>query len=131
MDNERFEKGLKTLNSMNTASGERIMNKLKDICPEMARFVVEFPYGDIWSRPGLPVKTRCLITIASLTTLGYAKAELVAHINNALNAGCTKEEIIETVMYMSVYAGFPASLNALFVVEEVLKEQGLLEDSKS
>jgi 4-carboxymuconolactone decarboxylase len=102
---------------------------LKDISPEMARFVIEFPYGDIYSRPGLDMKTRELITIASLTTLGHARDQLKAHVHNALNAGCTKDEIIEVIIQMSVYAGFPVALNALFATKEVLEEKGLLKKS--
>ncbi len=126
MDNERFDKGWETLNGINSEAGERILRLLKDVSPDMARLVIEFPYGDIYSRPGLDLKTRELITIASLTTLGFAKDQLRAHVYNALNAGCSPTEIIETIMQMSVYAGFPACLNALFVTEEVLKDKGLL-----
>ena len=96
---------------------------LSDIAPDMAKFVIEFPYGDIWSRPGLDIRTRELITIASLTTSGNAPGQLKAHIHNALNAGCKKEEIIEVIMQMSVYAGFPAALNGLFVAREVFGKQ--------
>ena len=116
--NDRYKKGWDTLNRINGASGQRILKLLKDISPDMARFVIEFPYGDIYSRKTLNLKTRELVTIASLTTLGFAKDELKAHIHNALNAGCTKDEIIEVIMQMSVYAGFPASLNAMFVAKE-------------
>lgn len=123
---DRFKKGLGVLNSINGANGQRIMKMLEDISPDMARFVIEFPYGDIYSRPGLNLKTRELITIASLATLGFAAKELKAHIHNALNAGCSKEEIIEVIIQMSVYAGFPAALNGLFVAEEVFKELGIL-----
>ena len=114
----RYQRGLKTLQSINGQAGERIMDLLKDISPDMARYVIEFPYGDIYSRPGLDLKTRELITIASLTTLGSAPAQLKAHIHNALKAGCSKEEIIEVIMQMAVYAGFPAALNGLFAAKE-------------
>ena len=123
MDNkssdERFGRGWQMLNQINSDAGERILALLKDIAPDMAKLVIEFPYGDIYSRPGLDLKTRELITIASLTTLGYAKDQLKAHIYNALNAGCSREEIIEVMMQMSVYAGFPAALNALLVAKDV------------
>ena len=118
--------GQKTLDKINSQAGARIMALLKDISPDMVRFIYEFPYGSIYSRPGLNLKTRELVTIASLTTLGYAKNELRAHVGNALNTGCTKEEIIEVILQMSVYAGFPASLNALFVAEEVFTNRGLI-----
>ena len=115
----RYNRGLKTLAAINGEAGQRIMALLGDISPDMARYVIEFPYGDIYSRPGLDLKTRELITIASLTTLGYAPEQLKAHIRNALNAGCSKEEIIEVIMQMAVYAGFPSALNGLFAAKEV------------
>jgi 4-carboxymuconolactone decarboxylase len=126
MADERYERGLETLKGISRDGAERINDLLESISPDMARLVVEFPYGDIYSRPGLDIKSRELITIASLTTLGYAKDQLKAHVQNALNVGCTKEEIVETIMQMSVYAGFPAALNGLFVAKDVFKEQGLL-----
>jgi 4-carboxymuconolactone decarboxylase len=122
MTQERFQKGLKVLNSINGENGRRIMKLLEGISPDMARFVIEFAYGDIYSRPGVDLKTRELLTIASLTTLGNAPKELKAHVHNALNAGCTREEIVETIMQMCVYAGFPAALNGLFVAQEVFDE---------
>ena len=126
MTDKRYEKGLETLNEISPDAVERINSLLKDICPDMARFVVEFPYGDIYSRPELDIKTRELITIASLTTLGYAKDQLKAHVRNALHVGCTKEEIVEAIMQMAIYAGFPAALNGLFAAKEVLREKGLI-----
>ena len=125
----RLLKGLKTLNKINSTAGERILKRLKNVSPDMARLVIEFPYGDIYSRPGLDLKTRELLTIASLTTLGFAHTELHAHTHNALNAGCTKDEIIEAIMQMSVYAGFPAALNALSIAEDVFVERKLLKKS--
>lgn len=126
MNQDRYQKGLETLGRINGEAGERIINLLKDISPDMARFVIEFPYGDIYSRNELDLKTRELITIASLTTLGFAQQQLKAHVSNALSAGCTKEEIIEVIMQMSVYAGFPASLNGMFAAAEVFDENGLI-----
>lgn len=116
---KRFAKGLSVLKSINGQEGEKILHSLQAVSPDMARFVVEFPYGDIYSRPGLDLRTRELITIASLVTLGYASKELKAHVCNALNAGCTQEQIKETMIQMSVYAGFPAALNGLAVAQEV------------
>ncbi len=123
MDESRYDIGWRTLAGINDEAGERIMSLLNDIAPDMARLVIEFPYGDIYSRPGLDIKTRELITIASLTTLGNARDQLKAHVQNALKSGCTKEEIIEVMMQMSVYAGFPAALNALFVAKEVFQRE--------
>lgn len=127
MPEDRYQKGWETLGRINGEAGERILKLLKDISPDMARLVIEFPYGDIYSRPGLDLKTRELLTIAALTTLGNAPRQLKAHVANALNAGCTKEEIIEVIMQMAVYAGFPAALNGLFAAQEVLAAEGLIE----
>lgn len=127
----RFEKGWDVLSRINSGNGKRILSMLENISPDMARLVIEFPYGDIYSRPGLDLRTRELITIASITTLGYAPQQLKAHIANALNAGCTKDEIVETIMQMAVYAGFPAALNALFATQEVFEKQGLIQKKKN
>jgi len=116
---DRYQKGLEVLKSVDPESEERIKGLLKDIAPDMAKLIVEFPYGDIYSRPGLDMKTRELITIASLVTSGNAPQQLKVHIKNALNVGCTKEEIVETIMQMAVYAGFPSALNGLFAANEV------------
>ncbi len=67
---------------------------VEPVAPDLARYVVEFPFGDIFSRPGLDLKTREMITIAALTTLGNAEPQLKDHIHGALNMGCTTEEII-------------------------------------
>ena len=126
MSSERYQKGAEILDGISGHAVQRINDLLDDICPDMARLVIEFPYGDIYSRPGLDMKTRELITIASLTTLGYAKDQLKAHVDNALNVGCTKEEIVEVIMQMAIYAGFPAALNGLFAAKEVFQEKGLI-----
>lgn len=123
MSNKRYQKGLKTLGKINSQVGKDFLKELSAISPDMARFVIEFPYGDIYSRPALNLKIRELVTIASLTTLGFADHELKAHINNALNAGCSQQEIIEVIMQMSVYAGFPASLNAMFIAGEIFERK--------
>ncbi|BDH79498.1 MAG TPA: carboxymuconolactone decarboxylase family protein [Methanothermobacter sp.] len=117
----RYEKGLKIQDRIHKGSYEELKGELEDIAPDFARMVAEFPYGEIYSRGGLDLKTRELITIAALTTLGCATSQLKGHIRGAINAGCTREEIIETIIQMSVYAGFPAAINALIVAKEVLE----------
>ena len=122
MKSENYKKGLDVLNGINPQAIGIVEKMLKDICPDMADFIVEFPYGQIWTRDGLDIKTRELITIASLTTLGYARDQLKSHIINALNAGCTKKEIVEVILQMCIYAGFPAAISALLVAKEIFKE---------
>jgi len=92
---------------------------LADIAPDFATYLFEFPFGDIYSRPGLGVREREIATIAALTAMGTATPQLKVHIEAGLNVGLTRDEIVEILMQMSVYAGFPAALNGLFAAKEV------------
>ena len=116
---DRYRRGLDLLNTLGREEGARILAALQDVAPDFARYVVEFAFGDICSRPGLDLKTREIATVAALTALGTAPAQLRVHIKAALNLGCSREEVIETIMQMAVYAGFPAALNGLAAAKEV------------
>ncbi|MDQ2655799.1 MAG: carboxymuconolactone decarboxylase family protein, partial [Bacteroidota bacterium] len=88
-----------------------------------ARFIIEFPYGDVYSRPGLDMKAREIATVAALTAMGTGKPQLKTHIRASLNVGLTETEIKECIIQMLLYAGFPASLNALDAAKEVFAEK--------
>ena len=103
-------------------SHEIVIEKLKDISPDFARYIIEFPFGEIYSRSGLDPKSREIAIVASLVTMGNASSQLKVHINGALNVGCSRTEIIEVIMQMAVYAGFPAALNGLFAAKEVFDQ---------
>ncbi|BDZ68173.1 carboxymuconolactone decarboxylase family protein [Methanobacterium ferruginis] len=120
---DRYQKGIEKLKIMNPDSYKTLEENLEDIAPDMARYVAEFAYGDIYSRSELDMKIRELVTIASITTLGSAQPQLKSHIHGALNVGCTPEEIIEVIMQMAVYAGFPKALNGIFSAKEVFEER--------
>jgi 4-carboxymuconolactone decarboxylase len=122
MKNDRYEQGLRKLKEFEENAVEKIFESVRDIAPDFGRYIVEFPFGDILSRPGLDSKSREIATIAALTTLGNAAPQLKVHIQWALNVGCTREEIVEIIMQMAVYAGFPAALNGLFAAKEAFKE---------
>jgi len=92
---------------------------LADIAPDFARYLIEFPFGDIYSRPGLDLRAREVATIAALTALGNASPQLKVHIEAGLNVGLSRDEITEVIMQMAVYAGFPAALNGLFAAKEI------------
>lgn len=121
----RFERGAVLIGEVygNPAAATNLIEGLKDIAPDMARFIIEFPYGDIYSRPGLDMKSREIATVAALTALGNARPQLQTHIRASLNVGITKVEIVETILQMALYAGFPASLNALDAAREVFQEK--------
>jgi 4-carboxymuconolactone decarboxylase len=91
------------------------------LSPDFAHFVTSFA-GEIWSRPKLDLKTRSLVTIAGLAALGRPNA-LRLNIEMALNNGATKEEILETLLQMAPYAGFPACWEGLVIADEVFKER--------
>src|SRR5205814_9307685 len=97
----------------------RTLQSLNEIAPALADFVVEFGFGDVFSRPGLDLKTRELVTVGALAAMGNAPAQLRAHVQGALNAGCTQQEIIEVLMQMVLYAGFPAAINGVAAAKEV------------
>jgi len=118
----RYEKGWKKFEEIHGPVAKATKESLKDISPELARFVTEFAFGDIYSRPGLDLKTRQMLTIASLVTLGNAVPQLKSHIKGALNVGCTKEEIVEVILQLAVYAGFPAAMNGMYAAKEVFKD---------
>ena len=123
MDSERYKKGWEKLKEIDREQGERVIEALKDIAPDLARYVIEFPFGDIYSRPGLELKSREIATVAALTAMGTAAPQLKVHIHGALNVGCTRQEVVEIIIQMAVYAGFPAALNGIFAAKEVFEER--------
>jgi 4-carboxymuconolactone decarboxylase len=122
MDDKRYLQGWEKLKEVDSEQGERVIESLNDISPDFARLIIEFGFGDIYSRPGLDLKQREIATVAALTTLGNAAPQLKVHIHAALNVGCSREEIVEVIMQMAVYAGFPAAINGLFAAKEVFAQ---------
>jgi 4-carboxymuconolactone decarboxylase len=123
MDNERYNRGWKTLKQLDEKAAEQVMANLREIAPDFATYAVEFPFGDLYARPDLDLKTREIVAVAALTALGYATPQLKFHIGAALNAGCSRKEVVEILMQTVVYAGFPAALNGLAAAKEVFKER--------
>ena len=119
---ERFERGLENLTKIDGHGGERVVESLKDIAPDFARYLVEFPFGDIYNRKELNLREREIATIAALCALGNATPQLKVHIQAGLNVGLSQEEIVEILMQMAVYAGFPAALNGLFAAKDVFEK---------
>ena len=121
----RYSRGYEKLREIDGNAGERVITALADIAPDFARYLIDFPFGDIYSRPQLDLKSREIGVLAALTALGNAQPQLKVHIHGALNVGCTREEVVEIIMQMAVYAGFPAALNGLFAAKEVFAERAL------
>lgn len=121
---DKYQRGLARMREVDPQQIDKIVGALKDIAPDFARYVVEFAFGEIYARPGLDLKTRQMLNVAALTALGTAAPQLKVHILGALNVGCTREEIVEAIMQMALYAGFPATLNGLAVAKEAFAEFG-------
>jgi 4-carboxymuconolactone decarboxylase len=121
----RYEKGKKSLEGIQGRTVEEIFRDLDDIAPDLSRFVVEFPYSEIYTRDEVDLKTREICTVAALTVLGTIP-QLKDHINAALNVGNSPKEIVEIIMQMSAYCGFPKAINAMVGAKEVFSERDLL-----
>ncbi len=119
---ERYDRGIKKIQELYGDFGQAFFEELEDIAPDFGRFIAEFSYGEVFARPGLDMGKRELAIISTLATLGTAERQLKAHIMGALKIGVPRREIVETIMQVAVYAGFPAGFNALMVAKEAFKE---------
>ena len=125
MVSDRYDRGFEKLKEIDGEAEERVIESLKDISPDCDRYLIEFPFGDIYSRTGLDLKSREIATLAALVAMGNAFPQLKVHIHGALNVGCSRTEVIEVIIKMAVYAGFPAALNGLSAAKEVFNERNM------
>jgi 4-carboxymuconolactone decarboxylase len=123
---ERFENGLKVLRKIDGSAGQKVIDSLSDINPELGHQIVAWGFGEIYSRPQLAPRDRQLVTLGMLTALGGCEPQLDVHINAALNVGLTPTEIAEVLLHSAGYCGMPKALNATFVAKKVFAERGLL-----
>ena len=125
MENARFVRGMEHLSAIDGRGGEAVIRSLADIAPDLGRYIVEFAFGDIYSRPGLSLRERELVTIASLLTAGGCEPQLEVHLNGSLNVGASPEQLVETILQCVPYTGFPKALNAMFVAKKVFAERNI------
>ena len=125
MRGERYQRGWERLKEVDGEGGERVIEALQDVAPDLGRYVVEFAFGEIYRRPGLDLRQRQLVTISALTTLGGAEPQLEVHVNAGLNVGLTAGEIVEAMLHCIPYVGFPRVLNAVLVAKRVFDERGV------
>jgi 4-carboxymuconolactone decarboxylase len=114
--------GRKKLQEIDGDAGVRVEEALNTVCPDLARYLIEYSFGEIYAREILDNRTKEQAVVAALTAMGTAAPQLRVHIHAALHVGCTAEEIREVIIHMCGYAGFPATLNAMGTLMEVLKE---------
>jgi 4-carboxymuconolactone decarboxylase len=120
----RYRRGLKMLDRIHGRAGRDVLDKLAETAPELSKFVIAFAFGEIYARPQLSLRERQIATVASIATLGHSLPQLKAHLKGALNLGITETEILEVLMQMAVYAGFPAAINAISAAAEVFAARG-------
>jgi 4-carboxymuconolactone decarboxylase len=122
----RYNKGEELLKQNRPDEYENIINGLSQISPELGEFLLEFVYGSVWSRSYesnavISPNLRAIVTITCLASLGK-EPQLKSHIAGALKIGCSKSEIIECLLHLSIYAGFPVAINSLKVAQQVFDE---------
>jgi 4-carboxymuconolactone decarboxylase len=116
-ERERFARGAEVQDELDPDIRRQMTESLADIAPDFARMTVEFPFGEIYSRPGLDLRSRQIATIAALCAMGCGR-QLTVHSRFARNIGITREEAVEVVMQMAVYAGWPRAMDGLRAVRE-------------
>ena len=116
----RRERGLATLAQTSGASGEAVIRSFDDIAPDIGRMIVEHSYGDVFSRPGIDPKIRELTACAALAAVATktTEAPLRVHINAALNAGASRKEVLETLLNLVPYSGYPVVQQAVRIAGE-------------
>ena len=121
---ERYLRGIEIAEQLAAEKlDEFTTSRVAELAPDFARMAIEFPLGDLYSRPGLDFRSREIVAITSLATLGNAAPQLRIHIRAATSVGVSKAEIIEILMQTAIYAGFPAALNALASCHDLLIEE--------
>ena len=123
MSNTRFELGSETLKEIDGIGGENVIQSLQDIAPDVGKYIIEFAFGDVYTRPELSMQEREMITITSLLTTGGCEPQLEVHINGSLNVGLSPEKIIETFIQCIPYTGFPKVLNVIYTAKKIFAER--------
>ncbi|MBC9713147.1 carboxymuconolactone decarboxylase family protein [Streptomyces sp. TRM66268-LWL] len=124
-ESDRYARGFATLRRISGERGAETVRSLQDIAPDLGRFIVEFAFGDIYSRPGLDPQQRQLVTIGALTAQGDTAPQLDFHIDAALRVGVRPAEVVEALIHIVPFMGFPRALNAIGVARKVFADRGV------
>ena len=119
-----LEKGIEIRKKLSGDRFGKSAGALAELAPDLEEMLNEVVFGRVWARPGLELKMRSVAVIAALTAM-QRLPQLKSHIANGLNAGLTKEEIIEILIQMAFYAGAPTAVNAFQVAKEVFEAEGV------
>jgi 4-carboxymuconolactone decarboxylase len=119
---ERYRRGVEILQQLSGNHAEQVTSRVAEVAPDFARMTIEFPFGDLYARGIVDLRTRELAAIAALASLGRIP-QLRVHVESALHLGCSREEVVEILMQIAIYAGFPPALNALAECHDLLTEE--------
>jgi 4-carboxymuconolactone decarboxylase len=132
MPKDRSQRGKKILSDIHSQWGApQVLGPLRKVAPDLVAMIRDFAFGEIYARPGLDLKSRQLVTLSALAAQGAHSLEFKAHVHGALTLGWTKEQIIEALMQIAVYAGFPAAIHALLLAQEAFNERDARESKKA
>jgi 4-carboxymuconolactone decarboxylase len=121
-ERERYEKGLTVRRAvLGDAHVDRSLKNRNEFNQEFQDLLTRYAWGEIWTRPGLPRKTRSLLTIAMLVALNRPD-EFRLHLRAALTNGATKDEIKEALLHAAIYCGVPAANSAFHAAQEIFSE---------
>lgn len=135
MNTDRYQKGIDKIQELTNSPDDNptgfmdIGESFKDIAPDLQNYVVEYAFGDIYSRPGISNQQKVLATITALVAQG--KPQIAMHVKTGLSVGLKPEEIVGNIMHLLPYVGFPSVLNALNAAKEVFKEEGVTVDTSA
>ncbi|MCM3726635.1 carboxymuconolactone decarboxylase family protein [Neobacillus cucumis] len=135
MEKDRYQRGLDIINEITVTDNKEIGTHMdivaafKDIAPDLESYIVEFAFGDIYSREGTTPQQKTIATIASLVALG-TEPQLELHINVGITIGLTPKEIVGTIVHLIPYTGFPKVLNALRIVKKVFAQRNVKMNDK-
>ena len=119
---KRFDEGLAVRREVLGAEYvDKAIADADELTRPLQELITEYCWGAVWTRPGLPRKTRSLINLAMLTALNRPH-EIRLHLRGALRNGCTQEEIMEVLLQSAIYCGVPAALDSVRIAREVFRE---------
>ncbi|MEQ1974268.1 carboxymuconolactone decarboxylase family protein [Xenorhabdus sp. SGI240] len=116
--------GRDIMDQLENGLADKVINRLKQLDENLPYLVTDYAFGSVVGRPGLDLKTREMLTVASLVSLGNAPQQLELHMRGALNVGVTPEELLEVVIQMAIYAGVPACMNGLTAYRSAISATG-------
>ncbi|HEX8012641.1 MAG TPA: 4-carboxymuconolactone decarboxylase [Casimicrobiaceae bacterium] len=121
-ERERHDKGMTVRRAvLGDAHVDRATAGKDPFTAEFQELITRYAWGEVWTRPGLPRRTRSLLTVAMMVALNRPE-EFKLHVRAAFNNGVTRDEIKEVLLQCAIYCGVPAANSAFHMAEEVFAQ---------